>query len=154
MLRCVRAESAPLERTATSHLTGSAAVLDATGTHVLLTLHRRFGRWLQLGGHCDGDANLAGTALREAVEESGLDGLRIHPVPIDVDIHAVPCPPATGGRHLDVRFLVVAPTRAEPSVTDESVAVSWFDVDDLPADFDAGGHRLVAAARRAWAEIG
>lgn len=153
MLRRAREESQPLARTAASHLTGSAALLDATGTHVLLTLHRRFGRWLQLGGHCDGDANLAGVALREAFEESGLDGLRIHPTPIDLDIQTVPCPPTTGGWHLDVRFLVVAPVRARPVVSEESIAVTWFPVDALPNGLDAGGRRLVAAARRVWAEI-
>ena len=60
------------------HVTASALVLDHTGTHALLTLHPRFGRWLQLGGHCeDGDPDIAAAALREASEESGIAGLTI-----------------------------------------------------------------------------
>ena len=62
------------------HVTGSALVLDHTGTHALLTLHPRFGRWLQLGGHCEEtDADIVAAALREATEESGIDDLTIDP---------------------------------------------------------------------------
>ena len=62
------------------HVTASALVLDHTGSRVLLTLHRRLGRWVQLGGHCDDDdADLVSAALREATEESGVDGLRMEP---------------------------------------------------------------------------
>jgi hypothetical protein len=64
------------------HITASALVLDHTGTETLLTLHPRLGRWVQLGGHCeDGDADIAAAALREAGEESGIDGLTIGAMP-------------------------------------------------------------------------
>src|SRR3954462_7387605 len=62
------------------HVTGSALVLDHTGSRALLTLHPRFGRWLQRGGHCEqGDADVVAAALREATEESGIEDLRIDP---------------------------------------------------------------------------
>ena len=67
------------------HFTGSAWLVSADGARVLLTHHRKLGRWLQLGGHADGDADLAQVALREAEEESGLVDLAVDHVAIDVD---------------------------------------------------------------------
>jgi 8-oxo-dGTP pyrophosphatase MutT (NUDIX family) len=128
------------------HLTASALVVDASGGRALLTHHRKLGRWLQLGGHCDGDANLARVALREAIEESGISDLAVDPVPIDVDVHPIP---ARAGEpehlHLDVRFLVVAPHGARAERTRESVELGWF----LPADgprlgLDSSVQRLLA----------
>ena len=97
------------------HLTGSTLVVDATGTRALFTLHPKIGRWLQMGGHCEpGDADLAATARREAVEESGIDGLVLLPGPVDLDIHSLQCPKGHPNRHLDVRWLAVAPRTPPP----------------------------------------
>lgn len=109
------------------HLTASAIVLDAEGKRVLLTHHRKLGRWLQLGGHCDGDPDLARVALREATEESGIDGLAIDPVPIDVDVHTIPARKGEPEHlHLDTRFLVRAPAGAIERRSEESHALGWF----------------------------
>jgi 8-oxo-dGTP pyrophosphatase MutT (NUDIX family) len=114
------------------HLTASALVLDATGTRALLTLHRKLGRWLQLGGHCDGDTNLASAALREAREESGIDELLIDPTPVDLDAHRIP---ARAGEpehwHLDTRFLVRAPAEARECRSVESVELAWVGAEEL-----------------------
>jgi|694.fasta_scaffold00245_60 8-oxo-dGTP pyrophosphatase MutT (NUDIX family) len=116
----------------TGHLTASALVLDASGTRALLTHHRKLNRWLQLGGHCDGDANLALAALREAQEESGIADLRIEPLPIDLDIHSIPARRDEPEHlHLDTRFLVHAPAGAVESLSEESHALAWVSVDDL-----------------------
>jgi 8-oxo-dGTP pyrophosphatase MutT (NUDIX family) len=118
------------------HLTASTLVLSADGGSVLLTLHAKAGRWFQLGGHTDaGDPTLAAAAQREAVEESGIAGLHVDPQPIHLDRHDVPfCGGRPGTRHLDVRFLAVAPDDARHAVSDESLDVRWWPVDRLPTD--------------------
>ncbi len=118
------------------HLTASTLVLSADGQRVLLTLHAKAGRWFQFGGHCeDGDLTLAGAAEREAVEESGIPGLRVDPEPVQLSEHAVPfCDPRGGVHHLDVRFLAVARDDAAYDVSEESLDVRWWPVDALPDD--------------------
>jgi 8-oxo-dGTP pyrophosphatase MutT (NUDIX family) len=116
------------------HLTASAVVLDHTGTQVLLTLHPRVGRWLQLGGHCEpSDTSLAGAALREATEESGMAGLGISAEPVHLDVHPITCSLGVPTRHFDVRFAVHAPPGAAPVRSDESDDLRWWPADALPA---------------------
>lgn len=129
------------------HLTGSAFVIDAAGERALLMFHTKLQRWLQPGGHADGDMNLAGVALREATEESGMDGLRVWSAPIDLDIHRVAPPREDAHLHLDVRYLVVAPPGAEPVANEESQALRWVTPAELETyDVDAGLRRMAAAA--------
>ena len=129
------------------HLTASAVVLDSTGTQVLLTLHPRVGRWLQLGGHCEpSDASLAEAALREATEESGMTGLVIGDAPVHLDVHPITCSLGVPTRHFDVRYAVHAPPGAEPVRSDESDDLRWWPADALPAGSEDLAE-LVAAAR-------
>ncbi|MFD7656777.1 NUDIX hydrolase [Actinosynnema sp. NPDC059797] len=119
------------------HVTASALVLDDSGERTLLTLHPRVGRWLQLGGHCEpGDLTLAGAALREAEEESGIEGLVIEPVPLHLDVHPITCSLGKPTRHFDVRFLVRAPAGARHARSAESVDLRWWPLDALPPDVD------------------
>lgn len=136
------------------HLTGSALVIDAAGEHVVVLHHRKLARWLQPGGHCDGDANLAAVALREAIEETGIDGLVVHPVAVDLDVHEV-APPAEGPHlHLDARFLVLAPPGAEPAGNHESTDIRWARPDELGSlDVDAGTLRMVDHGLRTLTRI-
>lgn len=115
------------------HLTASMVLLDATAEHVLLTLHPRVGRWLQLGGHCEpGDGSLALAALREGAEESGIAGISVDPVPLHLAVHPITCSLGVPTRHFDVRYLGVAPAGARPVISGESVDLAWWPVDALP----------------------
>jgi 8-oxo-dGTP pyrophosphatase MutT (NUDIX family) len=131
------------------HVTASALVLDHTGTHALLTLHPRFGRWLQLGGHCeDTDSDIADAALREATEESGIAELTVDPTLAAVHVHAVTCSLGLPTRHLDLQFIAHAPPNAEIARSDESLDLRWWPLDELPDDTDFGLTQLAKAARR------
>ncbi len=130
------------------HITASALVIDHSGTHALLTLHPRIGRWLQLGGHCEPeDATLVAAALREATEESGIEGLTIEPVPVALHVHPVTCSLGVPTRHLDVQFVVRAPAGAQFVCSEESLDLRWWPLSQLPDDTDFGLTQLAAAAR-------
>lgn len=132
------------------HVTASALVLDDTGSRVLLTLHRRLGRWVQLGGHCDegddGDTDIVGAALREATEESGVAGLRIDPELAAVHVHPVTCSLGVPTRHLDLQFVAHAPAGAQIAISDESEDLRWWPVDALPDGTDHALEYLVSRA--------
>ncbi|HQR27695.1 MAG TPA: NUDIX domain-containing protein [Nocardioides sp.] len=132
------------------HLTASTLVLSADGTHALLTLHAKAGRWFQLGGHCEpGDTTLSGAARREAEEESGLAGLVLDPVPLRLDEHEVPfCGPRGGVHHLDVWFLARATGPIGPTVSPESLALRWWPVESLPGDPRPWAEALASARAR------
>jgi 8-oxo-dGTP pyrophosphatase MutT (NUDIX family) len=134
---------------APGHLTASALVVDPARDAVLLTLHPRVGLWVQLGGHCEpGDNTVLDAAAREAREESGIGSLSFDPAPIGLDIHPITCSLGVPTRHLDVRFLAVAPDAAEPVASDESLDLRWFGFDDLPVGVSPELPALVAAARQ------
>jgi len=132
--------------TSPGHLTGSAVVVDAAGERVLVLLHTKLQRWLQPGGHADGDHELAGVALREATEETGIEGLEVVLPAIDLDVHEVDHGDALGDHlHLDLRFLVLAPADAVVVGNHESQGLRWVTVDELEDLADEAG--LVRLAR-------
>ncbi|WOC13412.1 NUDIX hydrolase [Gordonia sp. MP11Mi] len=144
MLAFIDATPGPcLRECVPGHVTGSVMVFDATLRHVLLTLHPRVGKWIQLGGHCEpGDTSVAAAALREGLEESGLDSLRLSDGPVHLHTHPITCSLGVPTRHLDVRYAAVADRTADGSLpniirSDESVDLAWWPVDDLPSDIDA-----------------
>ena len=136
------------------HVTASTLVLDHAGARALLTLHPRFGRWVQLGGHCeDGDADIVAAARREAVEESGVGDLWIEPELAAIHVHPVTCSLGIPTRHLDLQFLARAPADAQIALSDESLDLRWWDLDRLPDDADYGLSQLVSYARRLRSDV-
>lgn len=133
--------------TAPGHLTGSALVVDHAGERVVVLLHTKLRRWLQPGGHADGDHELAGVALKEASEETGIEGLRVMVPAIDLDVHEVDHGDPLGTHlHLDLRFVVVAPPGAAIVGNHESLELRWVDLDELDALADEDGLRRLAIA--------
>lgn len=108
------------------HVTGSACVLSADGAAMLLTHHAKLDRWLQLGGHCDGVADVRFVATKEAYEESGLARLRLVSDRVfDVDIHQIPASAKEPAHlHYDVRFLMQAEA-GTIRASQESKALAW-----------------------------
>lgn len=116
------------------HVTASAWIVSHDLDRCLLTHHRKLDRWLQLGGHADGDPDVVAVALREAEEESGLRGFEVlsrdqtgRPAPLDVDVHPIP---ARGSEpeheHHDIRFLLRAPAGQDLVQSEESIDLGWF----------------------------
>lgn len=140
------------------HLTASAWVCDPSGEYVLLTHHRKLDRWVQLGGHADGDEDLLSVARKEAEEEAGAVDLRQEGAGtrreeqwsiFDLDIH--PIPPYNGvpaHLHFDVRFAFTAPDRARPLVSHESYDVQWVPIHRLDTyTREPSMHRMAAKWR-------
>jgi 8-oxo-dGTP pyrophosphatase MutT (NUDIX family) len=126
--------------TSPGHLTASAVVVEATLERVAVLLHAKLRRWLQPGGHADGDHELAGVALREATEETGLEGLRVVVPAVDLDVHRVDHGDGLGAHlHLDLRFVVLAPVGAELDPNHESLDLRWVTADELGALSDEDG---------------
>ncbi len=117
------------------HFTGSCWLVSSDGQRVLLTHHRKLDRWLQLGGHADGDTNLPRVALREAEEESGLSDLQVEPAIFDIDRHRIPARREVPEHwHYDVRYVVRAGADERFAVSDESHALAWRSVAEVAED--------------------
>lgn len=123
---------------AEGHVTASAWVVNRAGTHVLLTHHRKLNRWLQLGGHVDGESDVLAGALREVEEESGLAEVAVLGEGIfDLDIHPIP---SRGDEpehfHYDVRFLLQATGSEEFVVSEESHDLAWIKIEEVASVAD------------------
>ncbi len=132
-----------------AHFTASAWLVSADGARVLLMHHRKLDRWLQPGGHADGDADLPRVALREAMEETGLNDLVVHDDLFDLDAHEIPARgPEPAHWHFDVRFVVTATVSEAFVANHESRAMAWRDIAEVAAD--AGIDASIRRMARRW----
>jgi 8-oxo-dGTP pyrophosphatase MutT (NUDIX family) len=130
------------------HLTASGFVLDATRTRVLLLHHGKLKRWLQPGGHGEGELEPRLIALRELEEETGLAAGGLQPFPdarlLDVDVHLIPARPSEPAHpHLDLRYGFIASAGSLARLSDESTDLRWFPLNALPGDADSSLLRAV-----------
>ena len=115
------------------HITGSAWIIDQSKKYVLLTHHAKLNKWLQPGGHADGDENILNVSLREAVEETGLNDFKLlHDGIFDLDIHPIPARKEFPDHlHYDIRFLFEADKDIPLLISEESHALSWVALEQL-----------------------
>lgn len=115
------------------HITASAWVIDPEGEKALLTLHRKIGLWLQLGGHTDGNGDLLDVAMREVKEESGLVNLKpVVPGIFDVDVHRIPeVGKDPSHYHFDVRFFLQVEDNQPLIISEESIDLAWFSAEEI-----------------------
>ena len=137
MIQFVQANENCFDRTlASGHITGSAWLVDKNLGHVFFTHHKKLNRWLQPGGHSDGDANTLAVAMREASEESGIEDVFIQPLITDiydVDIHTIPARKNEAEhKHYDVRFILETDRNHPLIISDESNEIAWVAIEDIP----------------------
>lgn len=118
------------------HFTGSSLLLNKAGTQCLLMHHTKLNKWLQLGGHCDGDSNILNVAIKEAQEESGINNISpISEEIFDIDMHMIPQVKQDAPHyHFDVRFLLQVTSDEVIVQNSESLELRWFDLnlENLP----------------------
>jgi 8-oxo-dGTP pyrophosphatase MutT (NUDIX family) len=131
------------------HITGAGWLLNGAGDRVLLTHHKKLDKWLQLGGHADGDPDVLRVALREAREESGIE--EIEPISteiFDVDVHPIPAHNGVAAHfHYDVRFLLRTTGDERFAVSDESHELAWVSPEELR---DLTREESLARMQRKW----
>lgn len=156
LLRWQMAEGHALDRRETlpGHITTSAFVVSPDLAQVLLINHKTIGRWLQPGGHWEPAESFSASAAREAVEETAITGLYLHPwhrdtdLPLVIDSHDVPGKASRNEVphiHHDLQYLFVAdPALPLIAQEDEVSAAAWYPLEAL-AEISSKGLRRIRA---------
>jgi 8-oxo-dGTP pyrophosphatase MutT (NUDIX family) len=131
------------------HMTGSAWIINHDRTKVLLIHHAKLDRWLQPGGHADGDENILAVARKEAEEETGLQNLTLlHSGLFDIDIHMIPeRKDFPRHDHYDIRFAFEAAEDERLEISPESKDLAWISIDDL-ASVTNSNHSMTRMAKK------
>lgn len=133
------------------HITGSTWILNHQRDKTLLTHHRKLDRWLQIGGHAEGETDIFQVCLREAKEESGLRNLKmLHPEIFTLDIHRIPEHKGFPAHdHLDINIVLEADDTEPLIITSESKDLRWVPLAEL-ADYGIGAYmqRMLAKTKQ------
>ena len=132
------------------HVTGSAWIVNREYSRVVLVYHAKLGKWVQPGGHCDGESDVLAVAKREAEEETGLHVTSLSEDIFDVDVHEIPEYWNTPAHlHFDVRYLLLADDAQRPVCSNESTAVRWVSLDEASTlSGEASITRMIEKTRR------
>lgn len=134
------------------HITGSAWIVDESFGFAFMTHHAKLNRWLQPGGHADGDEHVAGVALKEALEETGMEGLTLFSEEIfDLDIHVIPERKGVPEHeHFDIRYLIKTDRNTPFQISEESNDLAWLPLDKVAEETDANNSilRMVEKTRK------
>lgn len=129
------------------HITGSAILLNVTGDKILMNHHKSLNKWLNFGGHCDGEEDVLTVAIRETMEESGITALK--PVSadiIDIDIHGIPANNKKNEpmhEHFDIRYAMQMTEEQDFTLSDESLDLKWMTFDKALAHSDESLQRFI-----------
>ena len=133
-------------------MTGSSWIIDTIGHSVLLVHHKKLNRWLQPGGHADGEEGIISVACKEAKEETGLKSLKlVNDQIFDIDIHLIPARRDVKSHfHHDIRFLFTADINERYIVSDESNELAWISFDSIHEYIGNNDsiHRMVIKTKR------
>lgn len=133
------------------HITTSAFIVNLATSEMLLLRHKVLNRWLQPGGHAEGDSSLQASALREAVEETEIpaDALAYmavsshSDVPFDIDPHHIPAnakKEEDEHYHLDFRYIFAYTGGVHSHYNpDESTGLRWVKFEELKNDATFAG---------------
>ena len=128
------------DREAQAHIACSVWTVSPDAKQTLAVYHNIYDSWSWIGGHADGDQDLASVALRELKEETGIDGRLIPCGPggiyscevLTVDGHMKRGAYVSSHLHLNVTYLAVAdPSTPVRVKEDENSAVGWMPVEEL-----------------------
>jgi len=116
-----------------AHFTASAWIININTKEILLLHHKKLDKWLQPGGHADGETDLEKVARKEAIEETSLDNLRLIKNEIfDIDIHIIPENKGIPEHyHYDVRFSYFCGSNEKTQINHESNAFQWIEINKV-----------------------
>ncbi|MGA9873528.1 MAG: NUDIX domain-containing protein [Rhodococcus sp. (in: high G+C Gram-positive bacteria)] len=134
-------------------LSGVSAVVQHSNGRVLLTRRRDNGQWAVVSGILEPGEEPGPAALREILEETGVDAELVRITSVDVT-EPITYPNGDVAQYLDITFLARHTAGAARVSDNENLDVAWFDVGSLPLDMTTSSRlrieKALSGADEAW----